>query len=86
MRIVAATTAEVQLLKVRWRAITRVLGPTITLEAVAPDGRVIDHQPPEPTASMVPQLIAEIQAHLLCAPPSPVDSTSDLAQQQPQPH
>lgn len=84
MRIIAATTAEAQILRARWQAITRVLGTAITLEAVAPDGQVINHQAPEATASTVRPLIAAIQAHLTDGPAA--EMASDLAQQQPQAH
>lgn len=52
------------MLRGRLRAIARILGPSITLEAVLPGGRVINHSHARSTASGIRRLLGEIRSHL----------------------
>ncbi len=86
MRLTATTTEEAALLEARLRAIARILGPTITLEAVLPGGQVIHHPPARSTASDVGRLISEIRDHLQVAqnPTPPGVERSEALENQPQ--
>lgn len=90
MRLIATNTAEAALLEARWRAIARILGPSITLEAVLPGGQVISPPPARGTASGFLQLISAIRSYLhaaggpLTAAPQATSAPSDLAEHQPQ--